>query len=1195
MPRIAAMLATAQGGWLLRGNVIFGFVTRPAPSDLPPITLRSAGKPVVSIRPIGPSPLARACGVREPHTGFTIDLGICGLAGAPPGRRIEIEVGWRQLRMLGRAGALDRSVDYYVDDRAAGEIRGWAWSPAGPERPLLIEACLDGTVYAQVTAGRYALNLLEAGKGDGATAFTVAAPLVTGPDQWLGLRVAGRARPFWITAARGGPSPRLAKLEIARSLGGLSGRLELARQPIPGAQLWIRLGNGIHLATTDAEGWFSVSGQNRVGDGPAADEPPGYRIAWNGHELAQGGLADRRTKPPTPRRNGGGSTPRPEEDAPAASLHAELTRELTLEVTLEDAPAGAAPPACDVIIDGEAIATLRLAAEADSAGGQRHRATLRLAHAWADGRAHRVEIKALGTGGERLGAVLESVVLGRPLRPLAVTAHWRKGNSIVGRITFAGPPPAGDFEVALMRREREIARGRAEAVEERIGTASVGSPALSFKLTGLGKVSASGVLTFRIEGPGGATSWPAPLPTAVDRALAIERPWQLVASGDCFVMPIDAVSPAGQACAISLLAHAAAGAARERAITLAIWPGQASAVAALIARSPVAALAAAARRRLVIRELVAPPVPVQSHAPFDSYVMLDLWLRASRFRRIFAGLRGGALAPLIDAKRQGLAYAGTRLIVLLDSATLAPDAVEAALPDSEQSLLLDALERHVMAGADIVIAPNRALPAMLAASGTRGRRRIAVRPFELAAGTLEPSSHAPITEHAAPPGLLVVTVGTGGHNVVSMLEAALILAGDRGSAGGLGTVLVGHVGEAADIHSPLVEALKRRYQAVEAIDFDTEALRAHLERGRRPAGALVTDTAVGTVWEAMIRAAGVPMLVLATGPAGYLAHSPSEIAGLLAKCLEGGGAEWSSPARPAAAAAPAAVGAPFRQQAIGRRPEQATSAVTGERAAGAARPPLVSVCVTHFNRPAYLWQALRAIDAGTYPSIEIVVVDDGSSLPGIEAELARVAAWLDQRGGRLLRQSNRYLGAARNAAWQASRGSLVAFVDDDNLACPDMIERFVEVWGRTGADALTCQLFTFEGNAPIDPARSRPPTLSVPPGPDLVLGAVINCFGDANMMVERRVLEQTGGFTEIYGRGHEDWELLTRLALEGYRIERIMQPLFWYRISGDSMLRAARSTSGDLARNLYAYAAAGRPDLYRLALLANGRVPRPLG
>ena len=43
--------------------------------------------------------------------------------------------------------------------------------------------------------------------------------------------------------------------------------------------------------------------------------------------------------------------------------------------------------------------------------------------------------------------------------------------------------------------------------------------------------------------------------------------------------------------------------------------------------------------------------------------------------------------------------------------------------------------------------------------------------------------------------------------------------------------------------------------------------------------------------------------------------------------------------------------------------------------------PLVSICLSHFNRPEYLRQALASIEAQDYPNLEVVLVDDASTTP----------------------------------------------------------------------------------------------------------------------------------------------------------------------------------------------------------------------
>ena len=81
-----------------------------------------------------------------------------------------------------------------------------------------------------------------------------------------------------------------------------------------------------------------------------------------------------------------------------------------------------------------------------------------------------------------------------------------------------------------------------------------------------------------------------------------------------------------------------------------------------------------------------------------------------------------------------------------------------------------------------------------------------------------------------------------------------------------------------------------------------------------------------------------------------------------------------------------------------------------------SRRPKVVAAITHYERPGKLFDAMMSLATQTYPNLEIVVVDDGSQRPDTLLLLERLGPLMDKLSIRLLRQSNRYLGAARNHA-----------------------------------------------------------------------------------------------------------------------------------------------------------------------------------
>ncbi len=83
---------------------------------------------------------------------------------------------------------------------------------------------------------------------------------------------------------------------------------------------------------------------------------------------------------------------------------------------------------------------------------------------------------------------------------------------------------------------------------------------------------------------------------------------------------------------------------------------------------------------------------------------------------------------------------------------------------------------------------------------------------------------------------------------------------------------------------------------------------------------------------------------------------------------------------------------------------------------GPAAEPTISVCIAHHNRPDYLRQALRSIVEQDRAPLEVIIVDDGSPGEEVQRELDAIEREFDfaGQGWRLIRQENRYLGAAQS-------------------------------------------------------------------------------------------------------------------------------------------------------------------------------------
>ncbi|MFC7534385.1 glycosyltransferase family 2 protein [Actinoplanes sp. GCM10030250] len=108
-------------------------------------------------------------------------------------------------------------------------------------------------------------------------------------------------------------------------------------------------------------------------------------------------------------------------------------------------------------------------------------------------------------------------------------------------------------------------------------------------------------------------------------------------------------------------------------------------------------------------------------------------------------------------------------------------------------------------------------------------------------------------------------------------------------------------------------------------------------------------------------------------------------------------------------------------------------AFLASRRAILAQAPEITVVICTRERPGALARCLDSLLAQQYPAFRILVVDN-APVTEATAEVARSAA---RRGPvEYLREPNAGLSFARNAAVAATRGQIVAWIDDDETADP---------------------------------------------------------------------------------------------------------------------------------------------------------------
>lgn len=141
--------------------------------------------------------------------------------------------------------------------------------------------------------------------------------------------------------------------------------------------------------------------------------------------------------------------------------------------------------------------------------------------------------------------------------------------------------------------------------------------------------------------------------------------------------------------------------------------------------------------------------------------------------------------------------------------------------------------------------------------------------------------------------------------------------------------------------------------------------------------------------------------------------------------------------------------------------------------------PLISVIVPVYNIMEYLPRCVASIRAQTYPNLEIVLVDDGST-DGTGA-LCDELAKTDERI-RVYHKENGGSSSARNLALTKATGEYIGFVDSDDYISENMYQCLYDAIVKY--DVCVAQI----GRDEIDEQGNMLPNICEPPAEDVLIG-----------------------------------------------------------------------------------------------------------
>ncbi|WP_340539745.1 glycosyltransferase family 2 protein [Nocardioides sp. GXZ039] len=217
------------------------------------------------------------------------------------------------------------------------------------------------------------------------------------------------------------------------------------------------------------------------------------------------------------------------------------------------------------------------------------------------------------------------------------------------------------------------------------------------------------------------------------------------------------------------------------------------------------------------------------------------------------------------------------------------------------------------------------------------------------------------------------------------------------------------------------------------------------------------------------------------------------------------------------------------------------------------RQPRLSVVVPVYDVEDYLGQCLDSILSSTYPELEIVVVDDGST-DGSGALADEYAA--KQARLRVVHTSNHGLGAARNEGLRHTTGELVTFADSDDVVPAGAYDALARQLREGGCDFVTGSIAWWRPDA-TDPAE----VLVQPPWmrrlhrdrTDVRIEEAPEILGDvfAWNKLFTRAFWDGAGLSWLEGHRYEDQPTTTEAYLKARRFGIAPEIVYHWRIRTD--------------------------------------------
>ncbi len=215
-------------------------------------------------------------------------------------------------------------------------------------------------------------------------------------------------------------------------------------------------------------------------------------------------------------------------------------------------------------------------------------------------------------------------------------------------------------------------------------------------------------------------------------------------------------------------------------------------------------------------------------------------------------------------------------------------------------------------------------------------------------------------------------------------------------------------------------------------------------------------------------------------------------------------------------------------------------------------PRRISVIMPCLNAGPFVEQAVNCAMNQTYPDVELIVVDDGSTDDSLQI-LERLTASHYPRI-RLHKQARQGPFPARNFAISQATGGRIAFLDADDFWAPRALELLSAAMDKSGADVSYCGWQNFGDGAPGLKPFIPPDYFDM----DTTAAFLCSCPWPIHAaLVSREILEAVNGFSIRYFSAM-DYDLWLKLYAKTQRFIRVPEALAFYRWHDNGQISATK-------------------------------------